>query len=493
MFYLNKEELKDKILGCWIGKNIGGTMGTPYEGSSSMQDIQGFKSAKGEPLPNDDLDLQLIWLRAVEQEGPWHLSATVLSEYWLQFITPHWNEYGVGKSNLVAGFLPPMSGELNNEVWRHSNGAWIRSEIWACLAPGYPEIACRYAFMDASVDHGTSEGTSAELFTAALQSLAFRETDLRTLIDKSLAFISEDSRVFKSVKKVIELYDAGVDYRTAREEIVKMNSDLGWFQAPSNVAFVLIGLIYGEGDFKKSMIYSINCGDDTDCTGATVGAIMGIMYGAEKIPSDWREYIGDSIKSICIAPDDTMAATTCTKLTERVMRMIPMVFRANNVVMDFTDGETKYDENVAGSAWGDQTSVETYLFGLPDVREKFKFKRYSFEAFHTVHTDGYIEFEKKPEIAPGEEIELTLYMKNLKVDQRYAYINLHLPEGWSASYDRTVFIDRYYNPAHPELKTECKIKITAGEKVLPKNRIIMDIEFDSKATDAYATINILGK
>ena len=57
---LNKQQLRDKILGCWIGKNIGGTMGAPYEGDKSMQDISGFKTAKGEPLPNDDLDLQLV-------------------------------------------------------------------------------------------------------------------------------------------------------------------------------------------------------------------------------------------------------------------------------------------------------------------------------------------------------------------------------------------------------------------------------------------------
>ncbi|MBR3866790.1 MAG: ADP-ribosylglycohydrolase family protein, partial [Butyricicoccus sp.] len=67
---LNFQNYKDKVSACWIGKNIGGTMGTPYEGRHEMQDIQGFVTKPGEVLPNDDLDLQLVWLRALENVGP---------------------------------------------------------------------------------------------------------------------------------------------------------------------------------------------------------------------------------------------------------------------------------------------------------------------------------------------------------------------------------------------------------------------------------------
>ena len=141
MFSLNREEYLDKLHACWLGKNIGGTMGAPYEGSRAYIDIQGFSTESGEPLPNDDLDLQLVWLCAMEDVGPTHLNANVLSEYWLDWIPPHWNEYGICKTNLRMGLLPPMSGEVDNEKWKTSNGAWIRSEIWASLAPGAPDVA----------------------------------------------------------------------------------------------------------------------------------------------------------------------------------------------------------------------------------------------------------------------------------------------------------------------------------------------------------------
>ena len=148
MFRFNRDELRDRIYACWIGKNIGGTMGTPYEGQQKINDIKGFSTAEGVVLPNDDLDLQLIWLKAMEEQGPLGVDEKVLGEYWITYIGPNWNEYGIGKSNMKAGFFPPMSGEMDNLRWKHSNGAWIRSEIWASLFPGQPDKAMKYAYYD---------------------------------------------------------------------------------------------------------------------------------------------------------------------------------------------------------------------------------------------------------------------------------------------------------------------------------------------------------
>ena len=121
---------------------------------------------------------------ALIAEADNQLTARELGEYWLAYIPPHWNEYGIGKANMKSGILPPLCGEYNNAFWRHSNGAWIRSEVWACLAPGFPNVAIKYAIMDASVDHGLSEGTHAEVFTAVLESLAFFESDVRKLYEE---------------------------------------------------------------------------------------------------------------------------------------------------------------------------------------------------------------------------------------------------------------------------------------------------------------------
>ena len=295
----NKKELENKIYGCWLGKNIGGTMGAPFEGRREKLNIKGYTTPKGEPLPNDDLDLQLVWLRALELVGAKNMTANVLADYWLTFISPHWNEYGIGKSNLSVGLLPPLSGEVEN-VWKNSNGAWIRSEVWACLAPGFPNIAAKYAIMDASVDHGFGEGTYAEIFTAALESMAFFESDIRTLIEEALKFIPENCRVAKAVNTVLDCYDKKMTWEEARDKVVEVTKDTGWFQAPDNLGFMVIGLLYGEGDMLKSLCCAINCGDDTDCTAATCGAILGIIMGADKISTELTDYIGDRIVTISI-------------------------------------------------------------------------------------------------------------------------------------------------------------------------------------------------
>lgn len=140
-----------------------------------------------------------------------------------------------------------------------------------------------------------------------------------------------------------KLYEEKIDFREARNKIVELNKELGWFQAPGNVAFVILGLLYGEGDFKKSMIYAINCGDDTDCTGATIGSLMGIMYGTESIPKEWTEYIGDRIITVALDRAYTFLPKTCEELTQRTLRVVPSALAAFGVYMEYTDGENELE------------------------------------------------------------------------------------------------------------------------------------------------------
>ena len=108
--------LYDKIYACWLGKNIGGTLGTPVEGRMEVMDLTWYPrlDPRG-ALPNDDLDLQLVWLKAIEDHGPDALTEQTLGEYWMSYIPPHWNEYGQCKANMKLGLLPPLCGEYNNK------------------------------------------------------------------------------------------------------------------------------------------------------------------------------------------------------------------------------------------------------------------------------------------------------------------------------------------------------------------------------------------
>jgi hypothetical protein len=105
---MNIEEYRKKVLGCWMGKNIGGTLGAPYEWYRQVNHVSYYThKLDGEPLPNDDLDIQLLWLIALEQRGA-HLDAKILGAYFNRFVTHNANEYGICKANMRAGLQPPV-------------------------------------------------------------------------------------------------------------------------------------------------------------------------------------------------------------------------------------------------------------------------------------------------------------------------------------------------------------------------------------------------
>ena len=474
---LNKEEYLNKMHGCWIGKNIGGTLGDEFEGTYDILNIKGFSTAKGEPAPNDDLDLQLVWLKAMQQVGPKALDANILSYYWMTHITPYWNEYGIAMANLEMGLLPPLSGEMNNSKWKYSNGAWIRSEIWACLAPGIPNIAIKYAIMDASVDHGLSEGTYAEIFTASLESMAFFESDIRKLIDIGLSYIPEDCRIARSIKIAIDGYDKKLDWKEVRELLRKDCVDLGCRRITKNIGYMVLGLLYGEGDFKKSLIYTINCGDDTDCTGATAGAILGIILGADGIPEDWKEYIGDTIRTKCINGTYVRPLPkTCAELVERIYKLTPIVMNEYGIELDYTDKETSFGDIVPSNILFDQKE------------EFFTRSPYSFEISCVPHSVAVVEYEETPVVKPGMDFKVKIRIRNKLETHYYHEVTVGLPEGWTADYSRTCFVKKQ---VYSEYEDSCVFEMTVrvGENVSPVNRI--SVIFNSKLCVVPMTIPIV--
>ena len=343
---LKQKEIQDMMKGCWVGKNIGGVLGAPFEGKRGIFPVDFYtQDLSMGPPPNDDLDLQIVWLAAGERYGR-NVNASILAEYWLSYIIPNWVEYGMGKANLRAGLEPPMCGEVDNP-YKNSCGCFIRSEVWACLSPGHPEIAARYAYEDAIVDHA-GEGMYGEIFFATLQSAAFIEKDIRKLIDIGLSYIPEESATAKAICKAVECYDNQIDFYQARKEIhntapgtfgiqgitldeIPKEGNEGMkigepgFDAPENVAFTIAGLLYGEGDFEKSICLANSCGEDTDCTCATLGALLGILYGESGLPEKWKAPLDDKIATMCI--DKTSRGIwvpdTATQLADRIIRNIP--------------------------------------------------------------------------------------------------------------------------------------------------------------------------
>lgn len=506
----SRTELMDRIRACWLGKNIGGTIGAPIEGIRDVADVHGFNSDS--ILPNDDLDLQLVWLRAIDEVGIENISAQVLSDYWLSYVAPYWEEYGVCKRNLKEGLIPPMSGAFENE-WRHSNGAWIRTEIWACLSPGMPEHAARLAFEDACVDHGMGEGAFAAIFVAALEAAAFVIDDVEPLIQIGLSKIPEDCRVARSIGIVLDGYHSGADWKETRRRVVEDSADLGWFQAPANVSYAVLGLLYGEGDFKKSILYAVNCGDDTDCSGATAGAILGIAKGTGIIPEDWRSFIGDEIKTIAIVTGHGCWPGTCSELTEAVMRLLPASTR--NRVISMLPGlmpipETNSDHPVQiHDAPNDFSSLDIRRFmgsnHLKRISGIARRSQYLYKAACTF-AEIWVELEDRPVAIPGAPLNgrINIMLKRMP-EQKSFHVRWFCPEGWSVSGARnitTLTLNPMTEWYGPELRSAEEIfdhpfcsapfSIHFPENVEAHNRLVLELSVVDRPMPVYLPIVILG-
>jgi ADP-ribosylglycohydrolase len=396
---ISLSEYKNKVLGCWMGKNIGGTLGAPFEWLRQINDVHFYQqNLDGDPLPNDDLDIQLIWLIAMEEKGV-DIDAKLLGEYWMLLVTPHWAEYGNAKLNMRSGLVPPLSGSYSN-AYKDSCGAFIRSEIWACVAPGYPALAAKFAFEDAIIDHGDGEGVYAEIFCAALQSAAFVEKDLQNLIDIGLSYIPDDCAIAKAINLVRELYAEGRPWKEARDEVLRnyrglglkvspedmakgfADGQMGW-DAPSNIGMLIIGMLYGNGDFSESIRIIVNCGEDTDCTAATYGAIYGLVNGLDAIPEEWQKPIGRKIKTACLNLGElggygSQLPQDIDELTERTAKMMQQVFLRNGLPLILNKDETGIGivENDLYAPEGfdriyDNMRGPLYSFGSFDVRVEY--------------------------------------------------------------------------------------------------------------------------
>jgi len=290
---LSRTEFRDRVYACWLGKNIGGTLGAPYECKRHTQALDFYHPVPDKAAPNDDLDLQLIWLKLLEDHGI-DPPLPLFAEYWSRYAASYpWNEYGFFMRNYSRGLRPPVAGCFEN-YFVDEMGSPIRSEIWACLHPGDPQSAARMAWKDSALDHAGGEGMYGEMFWAAVESAAFVESDPMTLIRVGLNMIPLSSHIARSIREAVWCYENALIWGEARERLASRFGHLQPCNAVPNHGFTIIGWLYGK-DFGDKLCKAVNCGYDTDCTGATLGSLLGILNGSAGIPEAWKAPVGERI------------------------------------------------------------------------------------------------------------------------------------------------------------------------------------------------------
>ncbi|MCF6175311.1 MAG: ADP-ribosylglycohydrolase family protein [Victivallaceae bacterium] len=282
-------DYREKIMGCWLGKAVGGTLGQPYEGVLGPLNLNFYNPIPDDMIPNDDLDLQVLWACILDKMAKPVIDRQIIAKAWLEHVDFPWDEYGVAIRNMRNGIMPPFSGSHDN-YFIDGLGAAIRSELWANLAPGNPELAAKYAYEDACTDHA-GDGIYAEMFLAAMESQAFISNSIEECIQVGLKVIPPTSRLRKALEATLIWSTASSNWLDVRNQILASYASDNFTDVMMNLPFILVALIFGQGDFSKSICIAVNCGRDADCTTATVGAFMGII-NPESIEEKWLKPIG---------------------------------------------------------------------------------------------------------------------------------------------------------------------------------------------------------
>jgi ADP-ribosylglycohydrolase len=330
------EKLKDHLLGAWLGRCAGCTLGKPVEGFTRQQ-VETYLGAAGaypladyvpliDPIPagiqlhpsfvdtvrgrisymsrDDDTDYTIIGLHVLEKYGPQFTSADV-GETWLD-VLPYQMVFTAERMayrNLVNELPIPETARFHNPC-REWIGAQIRADGFAYAAAGNPRLAAELAFRDAALTH-VKNGIYGEMLAAAMIAKAFTTTDVYAIIQAGLDEIPQQSRLAEAVRQVLAWKKDCPQWTDAFERIAQEYSKYFWVHTINNAALVLMSLLYGDGDLAKSISIAVMAGWDTDCNGATVGSILGAMLGAKDLPQAWISPLNDTLHSAVFGFDQT--------------------------------------------------------------------------------------------------------------------------------------------------------------------------------------------
>jgi ADP-ribosylglycohydrolase len=345
---LDEGRLRDRLTGAWLGRCAGCTLGKPVEGWTSEQIRRYLEPAGAYPLldyvpalasapegprlracwpettrgrirfmaRDDDIDYTILGLHILETHGfgfgPREVAAEWLDR--LPFAKTYTAER-VAYRNLVIGLRPPETATYRNP-YREWIGALIRADVWGYVSPGRPRQAATLAFRDAALSH-TANGIYGAMWSAALIAACFVAPDMRGALVASLEQVPPRSRLAEALRHVLELHASGLDWLEARDRLQASYGHYGWVHTVPNAAIVAAGLLWGDGDFSRTVGLVVQAGQDTDSNGATAGSAFGARHGATALPAAWVDPLGDRVRSAIVGFDNARISD----LAERTLRL----------------------------------------------------------------------------------------------------------------------------------------------------------------------------
>lgn len=297
-------ELRDKIAGAWIGQMIGNIYGLPHENKyinapgddqkwpyGYTKNIDKLKKYKG-AFSDDDTDVEYMYLLTMEKYG-YEPTYEQMREAWMYHVRDRvWLANRGALGLMHYGYTPPFTGDKDiNPHWFQIDPQLI-NEIWAYTAPGMVRYAAQKSDWAA---HITSDdwGVEPTIHYGAMYAAAFFEKDINKLIEIGLKELPVDGRYAKTVRHMIDLHKK---YPNKWQDAWKEMADAYYVSEPDltktiwnanlNGACGILAMLYGKGDFQHTLDLSCAMGFDADNQAATVGGLLGVMYGFKALPKD---------------------------------------------------------------------------------------------------------------------------------------------------------------------------------------------------------------
>lgn len=309
----------ERLYAGFLGKNVGIRLGAPVEPAiwtyERIREIYGDITGYVKPYRNfaadDDANGPVFFARALlDKEDRSTLEPIDVERAWLDYARDGvgmfwWGGYGKSTEhtaylNMKNGIHAPESGSIgrNGKVVAEQIGGQIFIDTWGLLWPGRPDKAAEFAATAASVSHDGA-GIHGARFIAACIAAAFTAKDIGEVFAAGAAEVPADSDYARVLGAVREFHRANPgDFRACMEMLL---AEWGYDKWPGlchmipNAGVCALSLLYGEGDFSRTVEIATMCGWDTDCNAGNVGTILGVLRGIGGIPPRYRGPINDAI------------------------------------------------------------------------------------------------------------------------------------------------------------------------------------------------------
>ncbi len=306
---IRPEVLRDKIAGGWAGKMIGVTYGAPTEfraqGRIYADSIKWKPSDVRGSIWQDDIYVQLTFLMSMDKYGM-DAPAKKFQEMFAKAGYPLWHANMQARKNYYDSIFAPQSGSPEYNIHADDIDFQIEADYIGFMCPGMPQTASAIA---EKIGHimNYGDGVYGGIFVSALYSEAYFDSDIPGIIEKAMLSIPSGSDYYKIIKDVIKLHrHYPDDWKAAWKELDDKWGDVDIcgagtafnIDAKLNGAFIVLGLLYGDGDPAKTLEITTRCGQDSDCNPSNAMAVLGVIKGFSGLPVNMQEgvkSIGDSV------------------------------------------------------------------------------------------------------------------------------------------------------------------------------------------------------